>query len=188
MIWNKIKYYVWYPFKVSIWQFLFGLVLICLAIFFFLTSAPTLNIGFKINWDHWLSAYIALATLLFAVFIWYNEKREAWRRALPKKLNIEYLLANGETFCEVRNAPLAGESDIRNWGQSIGQTILNKQTRIQFSGFKISKPIMDYHRLLLVYQLEVYLYEKIDGINKGDSFEFNDDGNLENPPGSRKSR
>jgi hypothetical protein len=186
MIRNKIKSHIWYPFAMSWIQFFFGLILFGLALlFFFVLDPPKLNIGLKTNWDFWLSAYIAMATLLFAVFIWYNDKRMTWRSTLPKKLNINYL-HNNKCFCEVINAPLTGESDIRNWGQSIGQTILNGFTRINFSGFKISKPVLDYNRLFLVYQLDVYLHSKIEGINDGEVFNFNDDGNLIQKPSVEK--
>lgn len=131
----------------------------------------------KEQWHSWLHAYITLATFTITITIWYNEKKEAWERHLPKKLNIIYQF-NNELFATIKNAPLTSEADIRNWGQSIGQTILNKTSRIDFTGFKVRPVYIDKQKLIVQYDLIIYLRGKIEGIEPGSIYAFNDEGNL----------
>jgi hypothetical protein len=78
----------------------------------------------------------------------------------------------------VNNAPLTSEADIRNWGQSMGQAILNKSVRIDFTGFKITSAGINRKRRVMHYGLTIYLREKIEGIEAGRIFEFDEEGNF----------
>jgi len=129
------------------------------------------------QWNDWIDIYISLVTLLVAAFIWSNEKKEEWKRSLPKKLDIVYLL-NNDVHAIVKNAPLTGEADIRNWGQSIAKTILNDKANIDFSGFETAKQGPDKERGVMVYKLTIFLRQSIPGIKDITKFEFYDNGDL----------
>jgi hypothetical protein len=129
------------------------------------------------QWNDWINIVITFATLVIAGFVWINETRVKWEHSLPKKLDVEYVL-NGEKYATVTNAPLAGEDDVRNWGLSIGQTILNDKVSISFSGFKAEGPQRNRKRHILQYKLTVYLTEHISNIPKASVFTFTDNGDL----------
>lgn len=133
--------------------------------------------AFATQWESWLEAFVTSLILFMAVFIWYNEKKQDWENSLSKKLNITYMLGQ-EVYCQVINAPLASEGDIRAWAISIGGTILNERVHIDFSGFKISKPQIDYKNNNNVYGVTVYLKRPIDVINKGNEYSFGENGDL----------
>lgn len=126
------------------------------------------------QWSEWIDIVIALSTLLVAISVWINEKVVDWKKSLPKKLNVKYIMG-GTTYANIKNAPLSGEDDIRQWGTSMAKTILTGEN-INFSGFKIDGPTLDNNRQVMVYDLIVFLYEpmkKIDG-----DVQWEDDGNL----------
>lgn len=168
---NFIKYLVKH--KYSRFQIILVTLAMISAIYAFLYYPQP----FSVQWGKWIDIFITMSTLSIAVFVWMNEKIENWESALPKKLDITYLLED-RVFANVKNAPLAGDDDIRNWGQSIGQTILNRQTRIEFSGFKTEGPVRNNAKKIMQYKLTVYLFNSISGIKEGEEFYFNDDGNL----------
>jgi len=165
--------------KTSKTQLVFATSLIVLVITLYCVCYKKYNLSFQEQWDNWLEAYATLSIILVSIAIWYNEKRENWIDSLPKKLNIIYKIKNinvWETFCEIHNAPLSHEGDIRNWGQSIGQTILNEQARISFSGFFIEGPVLDKTKNLMISTLTVYLKTPISNISKDTKIGFDDMG------------
>jgi hypothetical protein len=166
--------------KTSKTQLVFAIGLIVLAIILYCVGYFKYNLSFQGQWGNWLEAYATGSIILVSVAIWYNEKRENWIDSLPKKLNIIYRIKNKndgwETFCEIQNAPLSHEGDIRNWGQSIGQTILNEQARISFSGFFIEGPVLDKTKNHMISTLTVYLKTPISNISKDTKIEFDDMG------------
>lgn len=137
---------------------------------------------FTAQWHSWIHAYITVATFVMAIFIWYNEKKEEWEKHLSKKLDIVYLL-DGKPYATVKNAPLAGEDDIRQWGQSIGQTNLNGGDRIDFNGFKVTNLGVNKNKQVMHYELIIYLGTKIKGVQEGAELQYSDDGNLLNQQG-----
>jgi hypothetical protein len=134
--------------------------------------------SFAQQWELWLEAAITFSIVGMTVLIWYNEQRQDWENSLSKKLNITYMLEK-EVYCQVLNAPLASEGDIRAWAISIGGTILNEKVHIDFSGFKISKPKIDYAKNNNVYGVTVYLKRPIDVIKQGNKYRFDENGDLE---------
>jgi len=124
-----------------------------------------------------IDLYIVSATFIIALFIWYNEKNQDWGNYLPKKLNI-YYIENEMEHASIINAPLNGESDIRNWGLSIGQTILNKGNRINFIGFKTTGPQLQKERRIQLYNLYIYLSSAITYLPEITTYEFSDDGKI----------
>jgi hypothetical protein len=172
-----------YVIRTSKTQLFFAIIMLLIAIIVFLSLFFKLNLSFSDQWSFWLEAYATCSIILVSVAIWYNEKKENWISSLPKKLTIFYKSKNDkgeyEDYCRIENAPLAHEGDIRNWGQSIGQTILNDQTRINFAGFFISESVLDKNKKTLNYTLTVFLKSPIAGIEKGSVIAFDDEGCLE---------
>jgi|GEM_PF-6127928 len=138
----------------------------------------------------YIDSIIAVGTFLVAALVWGSEKLEAWQESIPKKLNILYLLEKGDNWeihVSVFDAPLVGESDIRNWGQSIGQTIfpaelkpekinVREWQRINFIGFWIGKSNLDRKRPTMDYDLLVFLRDPILGAQDGYSYVFDEYG------------
>jgi hypothetical protein len=156
------------------------IVIACILFFF------NLGKSFKEHWNSWLDIFLTISMIFLGAAIWYNEQREEWVKHLPKKLNIKYLLKVKDKYqlhCEINNAPLTSEGDIRAWGQSIGRTILNERTNIDFNGFKIDAPKINREKKELIYELTVYLQRPIEGIatsneNGATLFIFDDSGNF----------
>lgn len=130
------------------------------------------------QWNNWINTFITIATLAIAVFVWVNETNTEWKQSLPKKLDVFYIF-NGENYATVTNAPLAGEDDVRNWGQSIGKTILNKRANLSFSGFAAEAPQLDEKRHVMKYHISIFLTEEIQGIPLGSKFNFLDSGDMD---------
>lgn len=66
---------------------------------------------------------LSLVTLAVAVVIWWGEQQEAWERSLPKRLTVSFVFNESGRSIEVmrcEKAYLAGEADIRAWGQQLG--------------------------------------------------------------------
>lgn len=162
-----------YFWRKSKWQILgFAVVLAVIIVLRFVAAA-----GWEQAFAGWLDPAIAIGTLIVAVMVGWNERHENWRAALPKKLNILYVVADGndwKTHVTVLDAPLAGEADIRQWGQSIGQTIFPQETapgqkpdrdwtRISFTGFRVAEGETDHQRGIVPYYLVVFLRNKIKG-------------------------
>jgi hypothetical protein len=102
----------------------------------------------------WVDPFLAISTVVLALFIWHNEKKQDWENTLPKKLNIFFRLAGSEgAIYEVKNAPLAGSGDIRQWGQQIGKQM--NRGELAFSGFTVTGPRRDKHNNVMRYELTI---------------------------------
>lgn len=168
---NETQTFIWKNSKVQI-------IIVMLYVIIGITLYLYKGVAFATQWETWLEAFVTSLILFMAVFIWYNEKRQDWENSLSKKLNITYMLGEG-VYCQVLNAPLASEGDIRAWAISIGGTILNEKVHIDFSGFKISKPEIDDNTNNKVYGVTVYLKRPIDVIEQGNKYRFDENGDLE---------
>ncbi len=123
-----IKKHEKYPVSIFLLLFIVGII--------FLFFQPSL---FEKAWGNWIEFYLAFSTLIFAGFIWWTQLKKAHRKSLPKKLNIIYRY--NQKQWEIKNAPLTDESDIRAWGQSIGNAIFNESGFFKFKSFRIDPPI-----------------------------------------------
>lgn len=82
------------------------------------------------NWS-WLEPLIGFTTLVVAFMVWIGEVAQDEENALPKRLTVIFLYKGREVLiCE--KAYLAGEGDIRSWGQQLGgQMADNPQLRFE---------------------------------------------------------
>jgi hypothetical protein len=168
--------------KSSLWNFIWQrnkpqlLViagLLIAALFLPLSLSESFVNSFSKQWSQWLEAFLAFALVIVAVAIWLNEQREEWVRSLPKKLNVQYML-DGDLFCEIRNAPLTGESDIRAWGQSLAKTcVRSKAAEINFTGFSTSSPKVENKKQ--IFEHKIFLSSAIPDVEKSSLFVYNDE-------------
>lgn len=73
------------------------------------------------NWVDWwirVQSSLGIGTLLVALFVWYGEIREDWENSLPKRMSV-FFLHKGLPAIVCRYIWLAGESDLRAWGQQV---------------------------------------------------------------------
>ena len=140
-------------------------------------SSNLLPKSFLNDWSY-IEPIVGFSTLIAAVFIWYNEKKQEWRESLPKKMHVEYIL-DGSTYWNVQYAPLTSENDIRSWGQSIAKTILNNKNNIDFKGFEIESARIskdDQGRDIMLYMVHFYLIQPIEGVEAGSILKFDSSG------------
>ena len=75
-------------------------------------------------WD-FIDPVSAILTFIITLVILYNQANEKWKNSLEKRLDVDYIFNPKEgpieTIAKVKNAYLAGESDIRPWAQQLGR-------------------------------------------------------------------
>lgn len=168
--------YLW-KFRSTKWQIVLTIMLAVLFVLFLLKSLSRSD-NFSAIWQGWMDPFLAISTVIIAIFIWLNEKRQDWENALTKKLDV-YFMLGGEAFYQVENAPLASDDDIRQWGQQIGQQ-MNNNERLSFNGFKLAGPNRERDSAgkdIMRYELTVWLHDI--GSNKTRKvWHYDDDGRL----------
>lgn len=112
-----------------------------LALLFFVLQQPALGADWKDLYADYIDPWIAIGTLLAAGAIWIHTQIVEFRASWPQKMHVVYALFDWEkeqwtVHAEILNAPLSGEADLRNWAQSIAQTVM-QAGRISFTGFQI---------------------------------------------------
>lgn len=86
-----------------------------------------------INWFNNIGSFLQSISAFATLFIATSVLREERLKNLDKKLTVVFKFKNKPVIvCE--NAYLAGTSDIRQWGQSIGQ-LMNHGARLHFEPF-----------------------------------------------------
>ena len=68
----------------------------------------------------WGDPLAGFATLLLALFLWFNSIRKDWENKLPKKLDAHFQF-DGRDLMACYNVLLFNESDARAWAQQIGR-------------------------------------------------------------------
>jgi hypothetical protein len=71
-----------------------------------------------VDWWVYVQSLLGGGTLLVAIFVWYGEIREDWENALPKRMSV-FFLREGRPVIICRYVWLAGEGDLRAWGQQV---------------------------------------------------------------------
>ncbi len=93
-------------------------------------------------WVRWGDPLLGVGTFLVAFVIWLTNMAKDWEDRLPKLLSITYKLDNRDVII-CKNATLAHEGDIRNWGQQLGQQTIGRSLRFNLlQKFDIGKPII----------------------------------------------
>ncbi len=134
-------------------------------------------------WQAWIELGLAAVTVIVAVFIWYNEKRQDWENDLPKRLYVSFCL--GDTvFYRIENAPLVADGDVRAWGQQLGQQ-MNDNQRLSFRELAISTPRLarDSKGAITLYELTIRLQEVAKGRTPR-TWRYDDDGRVVEEPAS----
>lgn len=119
--------------KRALWVEIVGIIVFVLAVLFWLykTNDNAFDCGnFKSWWGKWLDPFTGLSTFLVALIIWVLNRAKDWEDRLPKLLTVTYKL-DGRDVIICKNATLAHEGDIRNWGQQLGQQTIGRSIRFK---------------------------------------------------------
>jgi len=96
------------------------------------TEAPAVS---PTNWGDWMmrvQSFFGVATLLVALFLWHRGIREEWESHLPKKMSV-FFFYQGRPAIVCRYVWLAGEDDLRAWGQQVAAQAAYKERYLEFS-------------------------------------------------------
>jgi hypothetical protein len=107
-----------------------------------------------------LQDLITVLTLGVALFIWWTEQEEEWKKSLPKRLTVRFMFKDREVMrCE--EAYLAGESDIRAWAQQLGGQMTADNRLSFFPTLEQNGPIVCYDKLVkckyVLYDIKIIL-------------------------------
>ena len=126
-------------------NFIFGTFLIIATILWvnFTTKKELLFNDIDSWWGGWGDPILGVSTFLIALVIWLTNIAKDWEERLDKKVSVSYLLVsdNNREVIRCENAFLAHEGDIRNWGQSLGQQTIGKNTQNRLVYFDYSNTI-----------------------------------------------
>lgn len=124
--WRKIRLVLMYAFKrqklpIAIMGVFIGLVV--LGVLFWsemqLPSTTSHTPESIIEWLLNAQTILGIGTLLVALFVWIGEIEENWENDLPKRLSV-FFFWEAKPLIVCRYAWLAGEDEIRTWGQQVG--------------------------------------------------------------------
>lgn len=92
-----------------------------------------------------LDPLLGFLTLMIAILVWVIQVRKEWEDSLPKRLTVQFDY-EGRIIMKCKEAMLVGESDIRNWGQQIGQQ-MSFGTFLKFDPYiKLESPKIKYNK------------------------------------------
>ena len=91
-----------------------------------------------------VTSVIEAVTLMAVLFTAFNILRKQRIDDLDKKLTVVFLY-DKKIILKCENAYLAGESDIRQWGQSIGQ-LMNKGKRLDFDPYIREESVIEQYK------------------------------------------
>ncbi len=86
-----------------------------------LQNAAPLQSESPTNWVDWwirIQSLLGFGTLLVATFVWYGEIHKEWMNALPKRMSV-FFIHKRRPAIVCRHIWLAGEGDLRAWGQQV---------------------------------------------------------------------
>jgi hypothetical protein len=84
-----------------------------------------------LDWNNW-EPVLGITTLFVALSVWFGEIFQDWDNSLPKRMTVRFIHVNEDTgeekvIMKCEEAYLAGESDIRAWGQQLGRQMANNE-------------------------------------------------------------
>ena len=111
------------------WVTLVAFVILLIVFWVYVEPRWLTTVGAKGPWfdtyGHFIDPLITVLTLIVAVSIGAGSRYRQWIESLPKKLTVTFQHGGKEIMiCEL--AYLGGESDIRPWGQQLGQQMVAK--------------------------------------------------------------
>lgn len=71
-----------------------------------------------VSWVDQVQSLVGLLTLVIAIFVWFGELREDWAGKLPCLMSV-YFFWDAKPVIVCRHVWLAGEGDLRAWGQQV---------------------------------------------------------------------
>lgn len=87
---------------------------------------------------HIFEPIVGTVTLFVAVVLYIANMRKAWEESLEKMLTARFRLTkNNKMLMEVVRIPVAGEHDLRAWGQQLGAQIIYGDRSLQY--FKVER-------------------------------------------------
>ncbi|NMB85212.1 MAG: hypothetical protein GYA29_03065 [Methanothrix sp.] len=99
------------------------------------SSSPSTWVSWWIN----VQSLLGVGTLLVALFVWYNHIREEWTNSLPKRMSV-FFLCEGRPAIICRYVWLAGEGDLRAWGQQVASQAVNVSRLLFYPNIKADAP------------------------------------------------
>lgn len=115
-------------------------------------------------WTEWLDPLIGVGVFLIALSVWFMKIRQDWEDSLEKRLTIRFHFEGREVMrCE--EAYLAGENDIRSWGQQLGKQMSGSE-QLKFEPFLMERevPVIQYdmawNTFYKLYESTVFLTER----------------------------
>ncbi len=121
----------------------FDIVVIVLGLFltFFIWRYSGEDTAFMCYFANYLDPIMGILTFLLAVIIGYR----TWTEKLPKKLTVHFKYGSRYVFT-CHKTYLAGEGDIRQWGQQIGKQMNGNKNLDFYPYIDQSKPTVNYQK------------------------------------------
>jgi hypothetical protein len=94
------------------------------------------------SWTGWLNnlqSYLAIGTFFVALFVWYGKIRDDWQEELPKRMSV-FFLHNGLPVIVCRYVWLAGEGDLRAWGQQVAAQAVGERFLSFYPNVRLEAP------------------------------------------------
>ena len=115
---SRMQRWVIGPIAHSIWQ---SLLIVVTIIALGLLYLPPWRGNFAEAFWNWIDPVAGISAFVISLAILYNQARDHWEEGLEKQLTVFYLNSvDGKEIAVVKNAYLAGPSDIRQWAQQLG--------------------------------------------------------------------
>lgn len=147
--WNYINKSYWK------WTVLISIVVFLVGITFWLFNY---DLCFEQHWSKWLDALVSAGLIAIGLTIWISERNQDAKKDLPKRLTVHFM-KDEKYVMTCHEAYLAGEGDIRAWGQQIGGQMA-QQPFLSFYPYITQKgPDISKDRTFNLYEVCFYLKE-----------------------------
>ncbi|CCO22027.1 hypothetical protein [Maridesulfovibrio hydrothermalis] len=133
----KKKEFIKYLIAENVW--ILFLLLCFIPISLLLSDWDSFELSKEILTKTWpiFEPVVAVLTLIVALTLFVVNKHKTWEDSLPKRLTAIFVSAKNNTLLmKAENFPLAGEWDLRAWGQQLGAQILFGDRSLQY--FKLT--------------------------------------------------